>query len=183
MIVKTIMDDVIFMKNDVFEDSRGYFIELYNQEIFQDYGIKNNFIQDNLSFSKKINTIRGLHYQKPPFEQSKFISLISGSIQDIFVDTRINSNNFGKYDSIILDKPGDSIYIPQGYLHGFCTLSENTIIKYKVDNFYNPKSELGVLWNDKELSINWNISNENPILSKKDSELLSWTNFIKDLKV
>jgi len=182
MIVKTIMNDVLVIKNDVFKDSRGYFFELYNQKVFTKNGIKNNFIQDNLSFSKKRNTIRGLHYQKPPFEQSKLISLVSGSIQDVFIDIRLNSKNFGKHGSAILDQPGDSIYIPQGYLHGFCTLTEDTIIKYKVDNFYNPESESGVLWNDKDLLVDWNILNENPILSEKDSNLLSWANFIKDLE-
>jgi len=183
MKVKNIFNDVLLIKNNTFDDSRGFFIELFNLKIFKDKKIPHEFVQDNLSFSLKKNTIRGLHYQKPPFEQSKLISLISGSIQDVFIDIRPGSRNFGKYKSIILDQFGDSLYIPKGYLHGFCTLSDDTIIKYKVDNFYDKNSETGICWDDKFLNIDWNLSTDNPILSEKDSSLLSWEEFIDNLEL
>lgn len=183
MILEKIMDDVFLIKNNVFSDSRGHFIELFNKEVFKEIGVNDKFIQDNLSLSKKKGTIRGLHYQKPPFEQSKYVSLLNGSIEDVFIDVRPDSKNFGKYNSVILDKPGDSIYIPKGYLHGFCTLQDDTIVEYKVDNFYNKDSEIGVLWNDKSLLIDWKLSNINPILSHKDSNLMSWSQFIKDMGI
>ena len=181
MIVKKILNDVLLINNNLFTDSRGFFLELFNHKVFKDNNVPVDFVQDNLSYSIKKNTIRGLHYQKPPYEQSKLVTLISGSIQDVFVDIRRQSNNFGKFKSIILDQPGDSIYIPQGYLHGFCTLSNDTIIKYKVDNLYDKKSELGVFWDDESLKIDWNLSIPNPILSNKDTNLPLWDEFIKNL--
>ena len=183
MKVENLFNDVLLIKNNIFDDSRGFFVELFNLKVFKDKKIPYKFVQDNLSFSLKKNTIRGLHYQKPPFEQSKLISLISGSIQDVFIDIRPGSRNFGKYKSIILDQSGDSLYIPKGYLHGFCTLSDDTIIKYKVDNSYNKNSEIGICWDDEFLNINWNLSTDNPILSEKDSNLLSWEEFIDNLEL
>ena len=181
MIVEKYLDDVILIKQNLHEDRRGYFFESFNKTLLSEINTSSDFIQDNVSFSKEKNTIRGLHYQKSPFEQAKLVCLIKGSILDVFVDTRLGSKNFGKHNSVILDKPGSFLYIPKGYLHGFITLESDTCVGYKVDNFYNAECELGVKWNDPDLGINWKISEGEEILSEKDTNALSWQIFIKKL--
>lgn len=171
-----INEDVFFIKSNVFNDSRGSFFELYNKDFFHNYGINNNFIQDNVSFSKNKNTIRGLHCQNGKTSQSKFLFLISGSILDVFVDIKKDSPSFGEVFTLSLNELGDCLYIPKGYLHGFCTLESNTIIGYKVDNYYCKKDELGVIWDDTDLNIPWPFDEE-PIISEKDSSLHSWNDF------
>ena len=181
MIVEKYLDDVILIKQNLHEDKRGYFFESFNNTLLSEINSSNDFVQDNISFSKDKNTIRGLHYQKAPFEQAKLVFLIKGSILDIFVDTRPDSKNFGKHNSVILDKPGSFLYIPKGYLHGFITLENDTCVGYKVDNFYNAEYELGVKWNDPDLGVDWKISEGEEILSEKDTNALSWKMFIKKL--
>jgi len=178
-----LISDVFLIESDQHIDERGVFIESYNKNLFDELNININFVQDNLSVSLKKNTIRGLHYQNIPNQQSKFISVISGSIFDVFIDVRIDSENFGKWNSVILDSPNKGLFIPKGFLHGFCSLEDNTIVSYKVDNFYNKESEIGVIWNDKDLMIKWPVNDEEFIISSKDSSLLSWYNFINKIKV
>ena len=176
MNISKINEDVIFLKSEVYKDNRGSFFELYNKNYFFSLDIENNFVQDNISFSKNENTIRGLHCQNGESSQAKFVYLISGSIMDIFIDIKKNSPNFGKIFKVKLKTLGDCLYIPKGYLHGFCTLEENTIVGYKVDNYYSQKNESGVIWNDPDLNIKWPYK-INPIVSKKDSSLHSWNEF------
>ena len=125
-------------------------------------------MQDNLSFSEQAGTIRGLHYQLDPFEQSKIIYVISGKIFDVFLDIRKSSPTYGKYGSMELTKESGFILVPKGFAHGFCTLEDKTLILYKVDNYYNPDYETGVIWNDQQLSIKWPFSEDLCRLSKKD---------------
>ena len=166
MIIDKFLDDVFLLKNNTFFDDRGFFFESFNSNFLEVTNIRNPFVQDNISFSKEKFTLRGLHYQKGKYKQAKLIFLISGSIFDVFVDARPNSKNFGQYGFVKLNNPGDSIYVPRGYLHGFCTLQENTTIGYKVDNFYNKEAELNVLWNDRDLKIDWGLFDTKPIISE-----------------
>ncbi len=177
MKIDYLTDDVLKICFDVYEDQRGSFFELFNNKRFISSKLKTNFVQDNISFSKKKNTIRGLHYQMKPYEQSKLLCLMAGSIIDVFIDARINSKNFGKSYSVHLKKMGEAIFIPKGFLHGFCTLEKNTLVGYKVDEYYNKESETGVIWNDNSLNINWPLLGKKPVLSEKDKILDSWDNF------
>jgi len=148
-----------------YKDIRGYFFENYNKNNNPKLPI---FNQDNISFSKKPGTLRGIHFQKKPFQQGKLISVISGSIQDIVIDIRKGSKNYGNYISILISsKNNKQVYIPPGFAHGFLTLEKNTLVLYKVSNVYNKNSEVSILWNDKELNIKWK-NKKNIVLSKKD---------------
>ena len=171
---KTDIDGLILIDPIIYKDSRGFFFESFNKKLFD----KNNeikFVQDNESISFK-GVIRGLHFQKPPFAQSKLIRCVSGKILDISVDIRKNSKTFGKFFSIELSSQNKKLlFIPKGFAHGFQVLSEMAIVNYKVDNYYNKESESGLIWNDKDLSICWD-KNLDPILSKRDLKLNAFKN-------
>ena len=160
----------------MFKDKRGFFYESYNKIFFNN--ISNiNFVQDNESRSIK-SVIRGLHFQKPPFAQTKLVRCVAGKVLDVVVDLRKNSKTYGKSFSIELSSENNKqLLVPVGFAHGFQVLSESAIVNYKVDNYYNPKFDSGIIWNDKELSIDWN-NDVKPILSKKDLKLISF----KELK-
>jgi len=160
----------------LFKDDRGFFYESYNKNKL-DKIINIVFVQDNESKSNK-GAVRGLHFQTPPFEQTKLVRCVSGNILDVAVDLRIKSKTYGKSFSIELSSENNKqLFVPKGFAHGFQVLSEIAIVNYKVDNYYNPKSDSGIIWNDKDLSIDWN-SDLKPILSEKDLKLISF----KDLK-
>ena len=157
--------EIKIFKLKKYKDIRGYFFENYNKNNNPKLPI---FNQDNISFSKKPGTLRGIHFQKKPFQQGKLISVISGSIQDIVIDIRKGSKNYGNYISILISsKNNKQVYIPPGFAHGFLTLEKNTLVLYKVSNVYNKNSEVSILWNDKELNIKWK-NKKNIVLSKKD---------------
>tara|TARA_B100000212_G_C27381371_1_gene537251 strand:+ start:2487 stop:3038 length:552 start_codon:yes stop_codon:yes gene_type:complete len=179
MIVKNLFNDVLLIKNDIYEDKRGYFSETYNEKVFKKNGLSNHFLQDNLSFSKHPGTIRGLHFQNSPFSQGKLLRVINGSIEDFFVDLRRSSPTYEKFSSIKLSYETGSIYIPGGFAHGFCTLEKDTIVMYKVDKIYSKNHEVGIRWDDSFFKIKWPLKNNNPIISEKDENLPSW-NSIKD---
>lgn len=152
----------------VFEDSRGYFYESYNQNEFENAGIKDNFVQSNQSLSQK-GVLRGLHFQIPPNDQSKLVRVIKGAVLDVVVDIRKGSATYGKHFSIELSEENKTmLYIPAGFAHGFLTLRDETLFSYKCGNFYNKQAEQGLMWNDPEIGIGWNI--DNPILSEKDTQ-------------
>jgi dTDP-4-dehydrorhamnose 3,5-epimerase len=159
----------------IFKDNRGYFTEGYNYKNYKSkYKITDNFIQDNISFSKNKSTIRGMHLQKEPYAQSKLIIVTQGSIIDFFVDLRKNSKTFGQHKSVILkSKKKQFLFIGKGFAHGFKTLEENTTVLYKVSNYYSSKNELTLDYLDKNININWKIKNENPYISDKDKKGLS----------
>ena len=147
----------------VYNDNRGYFFESFKE---QDFKKKLNcrFVQDNEVFSSKVNTIRGLHYQLEN-SQGKLIHVLSGAIKDVIVDIRTSSSTFGKSFSIDLDnKNHKMLFIPEGFAHGYLVLKKNTIVQYKCTDYYNPKSEFGIRWNDPDININWDVAN--PILSE-----------------
>tara|TARA_B110001454_G_scaffold217005_1_gene241359 strand:- start:219 stop:743 length:525 start_codon:yes stop_codon:yes gene_type:complete len=171
-IKRTKFKDLVVLKKDSFKDNRGYFRELFLQKI-----VKKKFIFDTMSFCKK-NVLRGLHLQlKNP--QGKYITVLQGKIFDIALDLRKNSKTFGKHFSIILSgKENTSIYIPEGFAHGYCTLEKNTIIYYKCTNYRDKNSERGIFWNDPKLKIKWPI--KKPILSIRDRKNLNFKKFIKN---
>lgn len=148
-------------------DHRGFFMESYNEQIFKEHGIHNNFIQDNHSLSSEPGVLRGLHYQLNPKAQTKLIRVLTGAIYDVVVDIRRNSPTFGQWVGVILSEHNKrQLLVPKGFAHGFCTLVPNTQVLYKVDEYYSPEHDRGILWNDPALGIDWLMSN--PILSDKD---------------
>lgn len=167
--ISTNIEDVKIIIPDIFLDDRGYFFESYNETKYNKLLIKNKWIQDNESRSK-INTLRGLHYQIPPYTQAKLVRVIKGKVLDVAVDIRSDSPTFGKHVSVILsDENKYQFYIPRGFAHGFITLEDDTIFSYKCDNVYNKESERGILFNDSFLNINWLYNKfEDLILSEKD---------------
>jgi dTDP-4-dehydrorhamnose 3,5-epimerase len=175
-ISKTFIEDLLVIEPQLFKDERGFFYESYNKKKL-DKNISIVFVQDNESKSIK-GVIRGLHFQAPPFEQTKLVRCVSGEILDIAVDLRKNSKTYGKSFSINLSSENNKqLFIPKGFAHGYQVLSQTAIVNYKVDSFYNPKYDSGIIWNDKDLSIDWNLDIK-PILSIKDLKLISF----KELK-
>jgi dTDP-4-dehydrorhamnose 3,5-epimerase len=152
-----------------FGDHRGFFSETYNKKAFTDAGIPLEFVQDNHSLSADVGTIRGLHFQTPPFAQDKLVRVVRGRILDVAVDLRRNSPTFGKWASAeISDQEWNQILVPIGFAHGFCTLEPDTEVIYKVTNYYSPAHDRGLLWNDPDLRIDWPVKAENAVLSDKD---------------
>ena len=159
-------------------DNRGFFMRTYDDKIFEEFGIDNKWVQENHSKSLDKGIIRGLHFQFPPFAETKLIRAIRGTVLDVFVDLRKNSKTFGQWDSVELSEENKKmVYIPRGFAHGFCTLTENCEVVYKVDNYYAPDYECGIIWNDAGLDIDWGI--KNPILSKKDQRNMTLAEFEK----
>lgn len=166
-IVKTKIKDLLIIKPTVFEDDRGYFFESYNKKRFLKNGIDQNFVQDNESMSQK-GVLRGLHFQKPPFEQGKLVRVMQGSVLDVAVDLRKSSTTYGQWESVTLSQKNKWMYwIPPGFAHGFVALEDNTIFFYKCTNVYNSESEGSIVWNDPDMNIEWQITN--PILTNKDN--------------
>ena len=166
------IDGLILIALKVVYDERGFFSESYTRNEFVELGIKDEFIQDNHSLSMK-NTLRGLHFQREPYAQSKLVRCITGSILDVAVDIRKDSNTFGKHVKVVLSSEDKTmLYIPRGFAHGFLVLSDVAEVIYKVDNFYSKEYESGIIWNDNELGIDWPITN--PIMSEKDKGLPSF---------
>jgi dTDP-4-dehydrorhamnose 3,5-epimerase len=159
----------------VFEDPRGYFFESYNHSRFIEAGINEHFVQDNQSLSQA-GVLRGLHFQTGDFAQSKLVRVIKGAVLDVAVDIRAGSPTYGKHLAVELNEHNKSmLYVPVGFAHGFLTLTDNTIFSYKCGNVYNKASEMGIMWNDPDLNIDWKI--ENPLLSEKDQVNLNFKDF------
>jgi dTDP-4-dehydrorhamnose 3,5-epimerase len=157
--------EIKIIKPCVYKDNRGHFIEVYNKKLYSNYGIDVDFVQDNYSYSLK-SVLRGLHYQiQSP--QGKLVTVIGGEVFDVMVDIRKGSPTFGKYFSIILSAQDfTQVYIPTGFAHGFCVLSDFAQFRYKCTDFYDQNGERGIIWNDPRINIKWPV--ENPILSEKD---------------
>ena len=161
----------------LWRDDRGYFYESYSKKYFEDEGIIADFVQDNQSLSQK-GTLRGLHAQKNPSAQGKLVRVIRGSVMDVAVDIRAKSPTYGQYVSIELNEENHKmLWVPPGFLHGFVTLEDNTIFTYKVTKLYDKDSEIGTLWNDKDLNIDWGIDPSEVILSEKDTQLPAFKDF------
>jgi len=163
------------------KDSRGFYMRVYDAAIFKKYGIHKKWVQENHLLSVEKNVIRGMHFQLPPHSETKLVRVISGKIYDVFIDLRKGSSTFGQWDSINLSAENKKmICIPQGFAHGFCTLSKNCEVIYKVDNYYSPNYEGNIKWNDPDLGIDW--PSNTPILSEKDSRAKSFKEFIEKYK-
>ena len=168
-LLKTNFKDLLIIKHNVYYDNRGFFKEDFKLDMLNEFiGQKIHFCQQN-SVSSNINVLRGLHFQKEPLAQTKLISVSNGQIRDVAVDIRKNSKTYGKYFSYVLDSSKhESIFIPKGFAHGYLTLSDVALVNYQVDNYYNPKMESGISYNDSFLNINWGVKESNLIISKKD---------------
>jgi len=178
-ITPTPIADLFVIEPKVWKDNRGYFYESYSAKNFEAAGIHATFVQDNQSFSQK-GTLRGLHAQKAPFAQGKLVRVIQGSVLDVAVDARRNSPTYGQHFSIELS--GDNhkqLWVPPGFLHGFLTLEDDTIFTYKVTNYYDKESEIGVIWNDPSLNVNWSatLDPSELLLSEKDLILPAFADF------
>jgi dTDP-4-dehydrorhamnose 3,5-epimerase len=170
--------DVKLVTPKRFSDERGCFSETWSAKAFAAAGIDAGFVQDNQSLSRKKNTVRGLHYQSPPFAQAKLVRVLSGAILDVAVDARKGSPTWGRWVSARLDaETGSELFVPKGFLHGFVTLEDDTVVAYKVDAYYDQPSDGTVRWNDPALAIDWGIAEADAILSKKDSAAPFWAAF------
>ncbi|HLK28322.1 MAG TPA: dTDP-4-dehydrorhamnose 3,5-epimerase [Puia sp.] len=164
----------------VFKDERGYFFESYNERLFQKNGIDLKFVQDNQSHSK-YGVLRGLHYQQPPYAQTKLVRVLKGNILDVVIDMRKSSTTFGKSYSIELsDENKKQLLVPKGFAHGFVVLSEEADVMYKCDEFYNKESEAGIIYNDPALNIDWKVPMDKINVSPKDFELPAFENCINN---
>lgn len=167
-IIKTPIEGVVLIEPKVFYDSRGYFFESFSAARFEEEVCNTRFVQDNDSKST-YGVLRGLHYQLPPYSQSKLVRVIYGTVLDVAVDIRKGSPTFGKYVSAILSEENKTMmYIPRGFAHGFLVLSPECLFSYKCDNYYTPSSEAAIMWNDPEIAIDWQIPSSDIILSEKD---------------
>lgn len=170
-IEKTFIKDLVIVEPTIFGDERGYFFESYSKNKFEDLGINIDFVQDNQSFSKK-GTLRGLHYQNPPFAQTKLVRVLEGEIIDVAVDLRKDSPTYGKAFSVLLSSENKKqLLVPQGFAHGFSVISETASVMYKCDQFYNKASEGGIKYDDPSLNIDWGMNLEDAIVSEKDQVL------------
>jgi dTDP-4-dehydrorhamnose 3,5-epimerase len=164
---------LIIIEPKVFQDNRGYFLESFNQNEFESYIGKVNFVQDNESKST-YGVLRGLHFQRPPFTQTKLVRCILGRILDVAVDLRSDSPTFGKYLSIELSAEDKlQLFIPKGFAHGFIVLSQEAVFSYKVDNFYSTAHDSGIAWNDPRFGIDWKVPLNEIVVSAKDMRLKS----------
>ncbi len=165
-IIKTKLEGALIIEPKVFGDKRGFFTETYHAKRYHDAGLNVTFVQDNLSLSAK-GVLRGLHYQNPS-PQGKLVQVLDGEVFDVAVDIRVGSPTFGQTESVILNSENKrQFYIPEGFAHGFCVLSETALFAYKCTNYYEPDYEGAIIWNDPDLDINWPVNTPN--LSEKDS--------------
>ena len=181
-VIKTDIEGVVIIEPRIFKDDRGYFYESFSQREFEEKVCRTTFVQDNQSKSS-YGVVRGLHFQKPPYSQSKLVRCIKGAVLDVAVDIRKGSPTFGKYVAVELTEDNHRQFcVPRGFAHGFAVLSEEAVFQYKCDNFYNKESEGSVAWNDQELAIDWRIPVEKVLLSEKDklSKTIAEADFLFD---
>ena len=178
-VIKTEIEGVVIIEPRVFGDARGYFFESFNaREFAEKTGMQVNFVQDNESMSH-YGVLRGLHFQQPPFAQSKLVRVVKGRVLDIAVDIRVGSPTYGKYVSVELTEDNHrQFFMSKGFAHGFSVLSDEVIFQYKCDEFYAPQSEGAIVWNDPDLAIDWQIPADKVLLSDKDKK----HPFLRDFK-
>ncbi|MCA0987051.1 dTDP-4-dehydrorhamnose 3,5-epimerase [Guptibacillus algicola] len=181
-LIETALDGVVIVEPSSFGDNRGFFMESYNEKAFKEAGINIDFIQDNHSLSVEPGVLRGLHYQLEEKAQSKLIRVATGAIYDVAVDIRKGSSTFGQWVGVILSESNKrQLLVPKGFAHGFCTITPNTNVLYKVDEYYSPNHDRGIIWNDPEIGIDWPVSQ--PILSSKDEKHSTLSNAEIDFKL
>lgn len=168
----TALPDVTLLYPAIMRDARGFFSERYSEQVLAALGVTTRFVQDNHAYSRAAGTVRGLHYQLPPFAQDKLLYVLKGAIFDVALDIRRGSPTFGRHVAVKLDaEQGAQILIPAGFAHGYCTLEPDCEVFYKVSRPYAPAHERGILWNDADLNIGWPVSSERAIVSKRDLAL------------
>lgn len=169
-VIKTSIDGVVIIEPRIFKDARGYFFESFSQREFEEKVGKIQFVQDNESMSS-YGVMRGLHFQRPPFTQSKLVRVIKGAVLDVAVDIRKNSPTYGKHVAVELTEDNHrQFFVPRGFAHGFAVLSDEAIFQYKCDNFYAPQADGGISILDGDLGIDWHIPMDKAILSEKDTK-------------
>src|ERR1043165_158456 len=160
---------VVLLRPRVFQDARGSFAETYNEKAFAEAGITATFVQDNQSLSAARGTVRGLHFQLPPAAQAKLVRVLHGSVYDVAIDLRVGSPTYGQSAAATLTAGGgEQIFVPRGFAHAFCPLEPDTWVAYKVDEFYAPASDSGLIWKDPILAIDWPVAAGEAVLSDKD---------------
>jgi len=170
--------EVIVVRVRKFADSRGHFLETFRQREYAEMGIDCEFVQDNQAFSAQPGTIRGLHFQVPPHAQAKLVRVLRGCVYDAAVDLRRGSPTYGKWCGARLTADGgEQIFVPRGFAHGYCTLESDTVVAYKVDNYYAPQSEAGLIWNDPTIGVDWSFPRDRVLVSEKDAKLGSFDSF------
>lgn len=176
-IVNTHIEGLVVIEPSVFGDERGYFYESFNKNKFKEAGLSFEFIQDNEAMSTK-GVLRGLHFQLPPYSQTKLIRAVSGMVLDVAVDLRKESKTFGKYFSIVLSGENKKqVLVPKGFAHGYAVLSDYATVAYKVDDIYMPSHERSILWEDEDLNIDWMLNDSQAILSEKDKNAIRFNEF------
>ena len=181
-VIKTDIEGVVIIEPRIFRDDRGYFYESFSQREFEEKVCRTTFVQDNQSKSS-YGVLRGLHFQKPPYCQSKLVRCIKGAVLDVAVDLRKGSPTFGKHVAVELTEENHrQLFVPRGFAHGFAVLSEEAVFQYKCDNFYNKESEGAIAWDDPELAIDWRIPADKALLSEKDklNKSIKEANFLFD---
>jgi dTDP-4-dehydrorhamnose 3,5-epimerase len=179
LVENTNLKDCFVIKPKVLYDNRGYFFESFNKKTFNEHtGLEIDFVQDNQSQSKK-GVLRGLHFQIGDYEQAKLVRVIKGSVLDVCVDLRENSETYLKHFSVILSEENKKqLFIPRGFAHGFVVLEDETIFSYKCDNYYHKESERGIIYNDTDLDIDWMLNEQELIVSEKDQALPTLNKFL-----
>lgn len=168
-VVRTDIDGLVIIEPRLFKDQRGWFFESFSERDFAEKVAPVKFVQDNESKSS-YGVLRGLHFQKPPYAQAKLVRVVKGRVLDVAVDIRIGSPTYGRYEAVELSEENHrQLFIPQGFAHGFCVLSDEAVFQYKCDNYYAPDSEAAIRWDDPDLAIDWGIPAEDVILSEKDA--------------
>ena len=176
-VIRTVIDGLVIIEPKVFKDARGYFFESFSQREFEEKVRKINFVQDNESMSS-YGVMRGLHFQRPPFTQSKLVRCVKGKVLDVAVDIRKGSPTYGQHVAVELSEDNHrQFFVPRGFAHGFAVLSETAVFQYKCDNFYAPQADGGISIKDESLGIDWQIPTENAVLSEKDIKHLCLKDF------
>lgn len=168
---------VFEIKLERITDTRGYFMRSYSRSVFADHDLVVDWEQESVSFNKVRDTVRGLHFQLPPYTETKIVRVTHGAVWDVFVDLRSGSDTYGKWGSVELSSENDTaIYIPKGFAHGFRTLTDEAVVAYKIDKGYHPESASGIVWNDRDLAIGWDV--KDPVISARDTGLPKFSDFV-----
>lgn len=175
MFVQTSLPEVLEIQPQRYSDDRGFLVETWSEARYREGGVDVRFVQDNMSFSRHQGTVRGLHFQVAPHAQAKLVSCLAGRILDVAVDLRAESPRFGQHTALELSaETGNQMFVPAGFAHGFCTLSDNCLVTYRLSNVYTPQAERSLAFDDPALGINWPVTREAAHLSDRDRSALSW---------
>jgi dTDP-4-dehydrorhamnose 3,5-epimerase len=182
-LISTDISGVLLLRPRYFPDTRGYFVETYNRRAAQAAGLAADFIQDNQAFSHKRGTVRALHFQVPPHAQAKLVRVLRGAVYDVAVDLRAGSPTYGRWTAVTLTaQGGEQIFVPRGFAHGYCTLEADSEVAYKVDDYYAPDCEQGLIWNDPGLAVDWPVAAADAVLSDKDRKLPRFADFVSPFR-